>query len=205
MSTWSRRGREEIRQGVARGMESGGKVVTQRVQKEVERALKIRRKGFVKTYRHRVYSSKPERMPSLAVGSKIFFSGMLEHGGTISAKKRLMLIPFGNLRIGPKAWRALIRNLMSRGDGYFRQVGGRLILFAENIAENDRDLRKFKRGERTRRGVKSLKRGTDIPVAVAVRSVTIRKKTDVLGVVKKSLGEVVFHIESELARGTRGR
>lgn len=203
---WTRRNREQLRAAVARGMTRSGRVITTRVQQDVRSSLNVKRPGFVKSYRMRVYSSKPGRMPSMAIGSKGHFTGILERGGTVRAKKRLLLIPFGNLRIGPKAFRTLIRNLMARGDGFFRKVNGTLILFAENMAENDRDLRRFKRVERHAKGLKRLKRGSSVPVAVAMPEVRLRKRTNVFGVVKRGLPEIVAAIESEIARNpARGR
>jgi hypothetical protein len=176
------------------------------VQGNVQAALNVKRKGFLQTYRSRVYSKKIDRMPSMAVGSRVPFSGIQEHGGSVSPKGRLLLIPFGHLRVGPKAFRQIIRDLMSRGDGYFRRVNGRLILFAENIRENDKTLRRFKRAERQAKGVRSLKRGTDVPVAVALTRVDLAKRTDVFGTVTRSLPDVVFAIESEVLRSiARGR
>lgn len=203
---WTRQSRERLRGAVARGMARSGRAITTRVQQDVRASLNIKRPGFVKSYRLRVYSSKPGRMPSMAIGSKGHFTGILERGGTVRARKKLLLIPFGNLRVGPKAFRTLIRNLMARGDGFFREVNGTLILFAENMAENDRDLRRFKRAERQARGLKRMKRGTSVPVAVAVPEVRLRKRTNVLGVVKRGLPEIVAAIESEISRNpSRGR
>jgi hypothetical protein len=201
---WKGKSHEQLRRAVATGMENGGRAVAAQVQRNVEGKLNIRRRGFVKTYRYRVYAKQVDRMPSLTIGTRIPFSGILEHGGTVRARGKLMLIPFGNVRVGPKTFRRMIQNLMSRGEGYFRQVNGRLLLFAENRAENSREIGRFKRGARAAAGGK-LKRGGDVPIAVAVPEVHVSKRTDVFGTVRRGLSAIVESIETEVRRGIDGR
>ena len=55
---------------------------------------------------------------------------------------------------------------MRSGNAYFIKRGGRTILMAENIKENDRPLAGFKRRHRKAEGIKRLKRGADIPIAI---------------------------------------
>jgi len=65
--------------------------------------------------------------------------------------------------------------------------GGKTILMAENIREHDRPLSGFKRRYRQAEGIKRLKRGADIPIAVLVSKITIRKRLDVERVVRQRI------------------
>lgn len=156
-----------------------------------------------KSIRAKVYDSQPQKLPALKIGSRIPWLGMHEHGGTISGK---MLIPFGDSR--PRGFTKLVGALMRSGNAYFREVGGHAILFAENIPENAGILRVFKRNARAAGIVetkgpsgKSIKRGTDIPIAVLVKRVTIKRRLALAKTVVSRIPALASAIEKELARG----
>lgn len=205
---WTQRNRQTLRDSVGRGFKESGPQVAAKVQRNVSGALNIRRRGFLASYHSTIYTSKPDRLPSMAVGSKVRFTGIQEHGGPVQPKGRLLLIPFprgpfansmGGARVGPKRFKEIIRALMASGNAFFKQVNGRLILFAENIAESDKQLRGFKRYQRRQTGA-PVKRGTEIPIAIALPATQLSKKTDVLGTVRSSLPDIVAAIESQIAR-----
>ena len=71
---------------------------------------------------------------------------------------------------------ALIRS----GNAWFvKNAKGHVVLMAENIVDNDKPLAGFKRRYRKNAGIKRLKRGADIPIAVLVPKVTLKKRLDV--------------------------
>mgnify|MGYP000179075902 CR=1 FL=1 len=72
------------------------------------------------------------------------------------------------------------------------------ILMAESIRENAFELRRFKRAERQRTGSKSIKRGTEIPIAGLVPNVTLKRRFDLEGAVRGQLSVLARAIEKQL-------
>ncbi|MFZ5657052.1 MAG: DUF6441 family protein, partial [Pseudomonadota bacterium] len=77
---------------------------------------------------------------------------------------------------------------------------GRVLLMAENIRENTAQLNRFKRAERERSGVKRLQRGQEIPIAVLVRRVDLKRRFDLAAGVQRALPTLARAIERELGR-----
>jgi hypothetical protein len=71
---------------------------------------------------------------------------------------------------------------------------------AENIREHDRVLSGFKRGHRKATGGKRLKRGADVPIAVLVPRVVLRKRLDVRQLVAGRVPRLVAAVEKEILR-----
>ena len=71
---------------------------------------------------------------------------------------------------------------------------------AENLKENSSALTRFKRAERHRTGAKSIKRGQEIPIAVLVPKVTLKRRFDFEGAVRGQLPNLARAIEKELNR-----
>jgi hypothetical protein len=61
-------------------------------------------------------------------------------------------------------------------------------------------LARFKRGERLRTGQKRLRRGQEIPVAVLVDSVRLRKRFDLESAVRRKLPRLAQAIQKELRK-----
>lgn len=99
---------------------------------------------------------------------------------------------------GRKRFKAIIDGLPRSGNAFFVQKGSRAILMAENLRENQRELTRFKRAERGRTGVKRLQRGQEIPIAVLVKSVSLRKRLDLEGTVRRHLPRIAEAIRREL-------
>ena len=74
------------------------------------------------------------------------------------------------------------------------------ILMAENIRENDRALSRFKRGERLRTGQRRLRRGQEIPIAVLVDRVQLRRRFDLESTVRRKLPRLTQAIQRETNR-----
>ena len=69
---------------------------------------------------------------------------------------------------------------------------------AENLRENASALTRFKRAERSRTGTKSIKRGTEIPIAVLVPNITMKRRFDLEGTVRGQLPVLARAIETQL-------
>jgi hypothetical protein len=157
------------------------------VRRHVGSRLNVARKSFLKAFTAKVLAQDPTRFPALYVGSKIPWSGIHESGGTLSG---MMLIPLHG-RVGRKTFKAQVDALIRSGNAWFvKNAKGHVVLMAENIVENDKPLAGFKRRYRKASGVKRLKRGADIPIAVLVPKVTLRKRLDIESVIRGRLPKI---------------
>lgn len=182
-------------------MKTTGKEIAEAVRSRMQSTFKVRKAGFLKSMRHKLYAGSPEKFPALLVGSKIRWLGIHQRGGTIAGKQLIPLLP-EHQRLGRKAFRRVVEGLMRSGNAFFIQKNGKVILMAENIRDNAVELRRFKRAERQRTGAKSIKRGQEIPIAVLVPSVTLRARFDLPGIVRTHLPKLSTSILQQLsARG----
>ena len=95
-------------------------------------------------------------------------------------------------------FKRVIDTLIRSGNAYFIRKNGQAILMAENIKENASVLTRFKRAERSRTGAKSIKRGTEIPIAVLVPNITMKRRFDLEGTVRGQLPVLARAIEKQL-------
>lgn len=197
LDSWIPEKRRAIRKAVEAGMKSAGKEIAQTVQARMQAAFKVRKVGFVRSMRHKLYAGSPEKFPALLIGSKIPWLGIHMRGGTIGGRMLIPLLP-EHQRLGRKAFRRVIDGLMRAGNAFFIQKNGKVILMAEAIKENASELRRFKRAERGRTGAKSIKRGQEIPIAVLVSSVTLRGRLDLPGIVRSQLPKLTTSILQQL-------
>lgn len=113
-----------------------------------------------------------------------------------------MLIPLHG-RVGRKRFKAQIAELMRGGNAYFvKNAKGNIVLMAENIKEHDRPLSGFKRRYRKSmggaEGIKKLKRGADVPIAVLVPRVQLKKRLQVERIVAGRIPRLSAAIEKQL-------
>lgn len=192
---WGGQLRDQTRKAVARGLRQEAKDLRENVRAHVAQHMKAVRKSFVKGFSAKVLDKDPNRLPALYVGARIPWAGIHERGGQINGR---MLIPL-NGRVGRKRFKAQIAELMAGGNAYFiKNKKGNIVLMAENIAEHDRVLSGFKRRYRKASGIKKLRRGADIPIAVLVARVEIKKRLDVERLVAARIPRLVAAIEREL-------
>ena len=195
LAAWSSERRRAIHQAVAKGMQSGGREVRDAARAEMRTAFAIKRASFASSMGVKVFDKKPTELPALWVGSKIPWLGIHERGGTVSGN---LLIPLLPNRIGPKRFKAVIDGLMRSGNAYFIEKDGRVLLMAENLSENSSQLARFKRAERSRTGAKKIKRGQEVPIAVLVRRVDLKRRLDLDGSVQRALPALARAIRQEL-------
>lgn len=194
---WSTEKRRAIHHAVARGMQTGGREVRDAARSEIRKSFNVKRNGFVLSMGAKVLDKKPGALPALLVGSKIPWLGIHETGGTINGRMLIPLLP-EHQRIGRKAFRRVVDGLMRSGNAFFIKKNGKAILMAENIKENTSELRRFKRAERIRAGVKSIKRGQEIPIAVLVNRIDLKRRFNFTGAVQRSLPALARAIQQEL-------
>jgi hypothetical protein len=195
LAAWGSERRRAIHTAVARGMQSGGREVRDAARSAMFSAFSVKRASFVASMGVKVFDKKPDLLPALWVGSRIPWLGIHTQGGTVSGN---LLIPLLPGRIGPKRFKAVIDGLMRSGNAFFIEKNRRVLLMAENIKENASQLGRFKRAERQRSGVKRLQRGQEIPIAVLVKRVDLKRRLNLAGNVQRALPGLARAIQQEL-------
>ena len=193
---WGGEFRTKVQKAVERAMRTEATEIKDDVRGHVAGQMSVVRKSFIKGFTAKVLAKDPNRLPALYVGSRIPWSGMHETGGQIGGR---MLIPLHG-RVGRKRFKAQVAELMRGGNAYFiKNAKGNIVLMAENIKEHDRPLSGFKRRYRKAEGVKRLKRGADIPIAVLVPKVVLKKRLNVERLVAGRIPRLSAAIEREIS------
>jgi len=194
---WGGEFRAKMQKTVVRAIATEAREIRQDVRDHVGTHLSVARRSFLSGFTARALDGDKNRLPALYVGSRIPWSGMHEHGGTVSGR---MLIPL-NGRVGRKRFKQQITELMRGGNAYFiKNAKGNVVLMAENIKEHDRTLSTFKRRHRKASGIKRLKRGDAIPIAVLVPRVVLRKRLNVERLAADRIPKLTKRVEEFLAR-----
>ena len=195
LAAWSTQQRQAIHAAVTQGLRAGGREVRDALRAGLRRAFTVRRGSFVASMNVKVFDRKPDRLPALWAGSRIPWLGLHQSGGTLTGR---LLIPLLPGRIGPKRFKAVVDALMRSGNAWFVEKHGRVLLMAENLAENAAPLRRFKHAERERTGARRLRRGAEIPIAVLVRRVDLKRRLDLAGDVQRALPALARAIQTQL-------
>jgi hypothetical protein len=194
---WGGEFRQKAHKAVARAIASEAVEIKQEVRAQVSGKMAVVKKSFLKGFNAKVLSKDTKRLPALYVGSRIPWSGIHESGGQIGGR---MLIPLHG-RVGRKRFKAQVAELMRGGNAYFvKNAKGNIVLMAENIREHDRPLAGFKRRYRKAEGVKRIKRGADVPIAVLVPRVVLKKRLDIRRLVASRVPRLAAAIEVGLRR-----
>ena len=196
---WGGEFREKVQKAVARGIASEAAELKEDVRSHVAGQMTVVKKSFVKGFTAKVLDKDKNRLPALYVGSRIPWSGIHERGGVIGGR---MLIPLHG-RVGRKRFKAQIAELMRGGNAYFiKNAKGNIVLMAENIKEHDRPLsgfkRRYRKSMRRAEGIKRLKRGSDIPIAVLVPRVQLKKRLSVERLVAGRIPRLSAAVEQSL-------
>ena len=182
---------QRLHKTVGRALNSEAKGMRDAVRSHVSSQMKVVRRSFLKGFRVKVLDQDPSRLPGMLIGSRIPWVCVHESGATIGGK---MLIPLYG-RMGKKQFKAYVQELMRGGNAYFIKKGDKVILMAENLKEYDKPMAGMKRRYRKAEGIKRLKRGADIPIAVLVSKVTLRKRLDIKGLVRDRIPLIVEAIQ----------
>ena len=199
LAAWTRSRREAIHKAVGLGMRDSSRSLTEALRTRMQSDLAIRKPAFLRSMRAKVLDRDPSRLPALLVGSRVSWLGVHVRGATLTGKMLIPLTESGR-RMGRKAFARVIDTLMRSGNAWFIRKDGKVILMAENIKENASALTRFKRAERQRTGAKSIKRGQEIPIAVLVPRVTLKRRFDFDGTVRRAMPQLAQSINRYLNR-----
>ena len=197
LAAWTRSRREAIHKAVGLGMRDSSRSLTDALRTRMQSDLAIRKPAFLRSMRAKVLDRDPSRLPALLVGSRVSWLGVHVRGATLTGKMLIPLTESGR-RMGRKAFARVIDTLMRSGNAWFIRKDGKVILMAENIKENASALTRFKRAERQRTGARSIKRGQEIPIAVLVPRVTLKRRFDFDGTVRRAMPQLAQSINRYL-------
>ena len=199
LAAWTRSRREAIQKAVGLGMRDSSRSLTDALRTRMQSDLAIRKPAFLRSMRAKVLDRDSTRLPALLVGSRVSWLGVHVRGATLTGKMLIPLTESGR-RMGRKAFARVIDTLMRSGNAWFIRKDGKVILMAENIKENASALTRFKRAERQRTGARSIKRGQEIPIAVLVPRVTLKRRFDFDGTVRRAMPQLAQSINRYLNR-----
>ena len=199
LAAWTRSRREAIHKAVVLGMRDSSRSLTEALRTRMQSDLAIRKPAFLRSMRAKVLDRDLSRLPALLVGSRVSWLGVHVRGATLIGKMLIPLTESGR-RMGRKAFARVIDTLMRSGNAWFIRKDGKVILMAENIKENASALTRFKRAERQRTGANSIKRGQEIPIAVLVPRVTLKRRFDFDGTVRRAMPQLAQSINRYLNR-----
>lgn len=196
LQAWTERSRQRIRQTVKREMVAAQPDLQAAAQGAVRGAFRVSKASFPAAWRTRVYASKPNRLPALLIQSRVFWMGAQEYGVRIIGRNGV-LIPFGNLRIGYQAFRGLLATLRENGQGFFRNVGGRVILFARaRVGLKGGAVLRLKRAfAASRSSTRGVRQGDAFPVATLVPRVQLRPRFSLERAAAPAVGRLARRIE----------
>ncbi|WP_136419973.1 DUF6441 family protein [Herbaspirillum sp. ST 5-3] len=195
LDAWTKQKQAAIRTAVGNGMRKAGAQVMPQIRAQMSSSFRVAKPAFVKSMRAKLYDRKPDRMPALLIGSKIPWLGIHVKGGVISGS---MLIPLLPTRMGRKAFKRVVDTVLRSGAGHFVNVNGKIILMAEYQPEYGKALSRFRREYRTKNGGKRIKAGTDVPIAILIKSATMRRRFDLGGIVNTHLHTIAAEIQQQL-------
>jgi len=194
---WGGAFREKVKVAAAKAMTAQAVEIRAEVREHVMAHMAVVKKSFLSAFTARMINKDPTRLPALYVGAKMDWAGMHEYGGQIGAK---MLIPLHG-RVGRKRFKAQIAALLRGGNAYFiKNAKGNVVLMAENIKEHAQPLAGFKRRYRKAEGIKRIKRGADIPIAVLVPRVVIKKRLNIERLVQARIPKLAVAIENHIGK-----
>ena len=198
-NVWQADTHKAIRAAVARAMRDSGKDMAAQVRGEMRASFRATSPKFLRSMHAKVFDRKTNAFPALYLGLKVPWLGLHERGGTIQGRMLIPLLP-QHQRIGRKAFARVIDALMRSGNAWFIEKNGQKILMAENISENARPLARFRRAERERSGAKRLRRGQEIPIAVLVQRVNLKKRFDLNRAVRVELPRLTVAIRKAMSK-----
>lgn len=199
LTAWTAERQEQIRRGVKKAFAEGGRELARAASDEIRGKMKVSRKQFP-SIRAKLFAEKADRLPAMLIGSKIPWLGIHGRGGVVASRGGGLLIPLTpeGRRLGPKAFGRIITELMRQGNAFFKEVNGKVLLFARQESGSSRHLGRFKKSFRQREGFRRgqrLSRAVEIPIAVLVRSVTIRKSFDLSQMVRRGMPGLARKVE----------
>lgn len=195
LEAWTREKQQQIHRGITRAMLREGPAIAKRADSQARQALHSKRRNFP-NIRAKVYSQRADIPPALRIYSKVPWLGIHATGGVIKGARGKLLVPL--IQMNAKAFRRVLQTISRTGAGFFKEIRGKVYLFAEYQPEYGRGLGRFRTSITRGLGGGRIKKGADVPIAVLVSQVTIRKRINMESIVRQGLPGLARAIEREI-------
>lgn len=144
----------------------------------------IKQKTFKNMYTSSRYDKKTGKLPTVLFYTRSSYWNIFSTGGNLkpkNAKGLIVPLDVGGARLyqrrnGKKAFLKLLKTLRDSKKSFWKKVNGNLILFAITDTTTNRTLGKYRKNYKTRNGVKRIKKGSVIPIAILKSKVYIRQR-----------------------------
>ena len=130
--------KKKVRVAYVKAIKDTDKETKKEMRSKASSYFKVSKKTFLNTFSSRIYDSKPTKLPSILFKNKINWFPLHEFGGTINGK---MVIPFQNTngkKVDAKRWKALLKTLKQNKQSFWKNINGKVILFALINKNNSR-------------------------------------------------------------------
>ncbi len=202
--------KQKVPKAVSAGMKASLPAGKSAMRDEVRRGLKVSKSSFPNVMNAVVQDADASRMPQAVFFSRAGWMAAFTTGVTIKGKRgQGVLIPIntkGGRRIGYRTWQKRIRLLAAQGNLEFRKVKGKVLVYAENLKGSDAGVtNRALRGHNRKVGKDRFgkKRSVEIPIAILVRSVTLRKRLDFNSVADRQIRPAMArNIQAQIDRIT---
>lgn len=193
---WSREGQKDINKRVRRAMFEVKPAIDKAAANDIKSGLNVRRANFTRAFQTSVQYQDDARPPIMATVSKIPWLNAHIHGMNIGPKQaKGLMIPInvkalksGGSRIGYRAWQKIVAQLASQGNLHFVKRKGKVLVLAETAGSGNALRRHNKRIGADRYG---KKRSLEVPIAVLVPQVTIKKRLNIEALASGPLGRLL--------------
>ena len=193
---WSLDKQRDINKRVKRAMFEMKPVIEKTIGAEINKSLNVKKANFAKAFKGYVNYSNESKPPVMVVASKIpWLSGHITGLNIGPKRSKGLLIPIntkalksGSTRIGYRAWQKKIQTLAAQGNLHFVKRGNKVLVLAELAGAGNALNRHNKRTSADRY---SKRRSLEIPIAVMVPSVTIKRRLNVEALAKGPLARLM--------------
>jgi hypothetical protein len=199
-AAWEAKQKRELRRAATQAFRDELPGLRERLRANMQSAFKLQRQSFAQVMTYRLYASRPDRLPSARVGAlRAPWLEVHEVGATVRGKGRGMLIPLNQpKRLNGRVFRRTVDALIKQGNAFFKKVNGKVILFAENLKESSALTARFRRPIRRGLGGGRLKRSAEIPIAILVPQVRLKKRLRVQQLVAQALPRIAARIQRNM-------
>jgi len=174
-----------------KAMNTIGKEYRDKIRKNAEQGLKIKRKVILKSFVYKIYNKDKNQLPNIHYYSGIPWMGLHDKGGAIS---KTVFIPLSKKRIGYKNLKLLIAALSQANNLFFDKKGGTTIAWAKNTEQFKKLLAPFRATTRARNG-KIVKKDERINVAIVGKNIRLKKKIRTTEIALESIPKIVREVE----------
>lgn len=184
--------REDSIKKMRQAMFKAKPVVQGKLRSQVSQSFNVRKSSFPRAFKGWVSYSDRERMPVAVFKFVVPWAGAHAGNTVIESRGRGLLIPLarrGGRRFTQKRWRALLAQLTSQGNLYFRKINGHVLAFAETLRESD--LSSFGFNVTYANAYGKRKRHAEIPIGILVPSVRMKQRIDPVKLGQMAAEEVV--------------